>query len=72
MKTRDLIILFIRANFCFTDKVLLITGASSGIGKACAFKFAEMGAKVVLAARRENELKNIENEIRQKRGGVYQ
>jgi short-subunit dehydrogenase len=37
------------------NKVIIITGASSGIGKACAEKFGEMGAKVVLAAR------NIEN-----------
>ena len=50
----------------FVDKVVIITGASSGIGKACAYEFARMGAKVVLAARRENELKIIENEIRQK------
>jgi NADP-dependent 3-hydroxy acid dehydrogenase YdfG len=68
MKTRDLINSIHKSEFCFTDKVVIITGASSGIGKACAFKFAEMGAKVVLAARRENELKNIENEIRQKGG----
>ena len=37
------------------NKVIIITGASSGIGKACAEKFGAMGAKVVLAAR------NIEN-----------
>jgi short-subunit dehydrogenase len=37
------------------NKVIIITGASSGIGKACAEKFGTKGAKVVLAAR------NIEN-----------
>lgn len=68
MKTRDLLNSIHESEFCFTDKVVVITGASSGIGKACAFKFVEMGAKVVLAARRETELKNIENEIIQKGG----
>ncbi|MFZ4521533.1 MAG: SDR family oxidoreductase [Bacteroidales bacterium] len=33
------------------DKVVIVTGASSGIGKALAYKFAGMGAKVVLASR---------------------
>jgi len=36
----------------YKNKVIIITGASSGIGKACAFEFAGKGAKVVLAARR--------------------
>jgi short-subunit dehydrogenase len=52
----------------FNDKVIIITGASSGIGRACAFEFADNGAKVVLAARRENELKKVEEEIK-KQGG---
>jgi NADP-dependent 3-hydroxy acid dehydrogenase YdfG len=38
------------------DKVALITGASSGIGRATGAAFAARGAKVVLAARREDEL----------------
>lgn len=40
----------------FRGKVVVITGASSGIGRACAVEFATQGATVVVAARRENEL----------------
>jgi NADP-dependent 3-hydroxy acid dehydrogenase YdfG len=47
----------------FADKVVLITGASSGIGKACAFEFAANGSKVVLAARNEDELLKVKNSI---------
>ena len=40
----------------FRDKVIVITGASSGIGKATAIELALRGAKVVLGARREDKL----------------
>ena len=42
-----------------TDKVIWITGASSGIGKALAIKFANEGWKVAISARRENLLNEI-------------
>ena len=47
----------------FSNKVVIVTGASSGIGKACAIAFAKAGADVVLASRNESELKNVEREI---------
>ncbi|WDT65754.1 SDR family oxidoreductase [Companilactobacillus crustorum] len=45
------------------DKVIVITGASSGIGEATAKLLAKNGAKVVLGARRENRLQEIVNDI---------
>ena len=47
-----------------TDKIAIITGASSGIGKASAILFAQAGAKLVLGARRQQKLDQIVNEIR--------
>ena len=44
-------------------KVALVTGASSGIGRATALAFAARGASVALAARRENELATLAAEI---------
>lgn len=55
------------------DKVVIITGASSGIGEATAKLLAGQGAKVVLGARRQDKLKRIADEIRQHGGqAVYQ
>lgn len=45
------------------DKVVIITGASSGIGEATAKLLASKGAKVVLGARRADKLKRIVDEI---------
>ncbi|GIM46178.1 oxidoreductase [Collibacillus ludicampi] len=49
-------------------KVVIITGASSGIGEATAKELASKGAKLVLAARREDRLKKLQEEIQNKRG----
>jgi NAD(P)-dependent dehydrogenase (short-subunit alcohol dehydrogenase family) len=51
------------------DRVAVITGASSGIGRATAEAFAAKGARVVLAARRQDELDSLVAEI-EARGGT--
>jgi NADP-dependent 3-hydroxy acid dehydrogenase YdfG len=45
-------------------KVIIITGASKGIGKALAFALSALGCKVALLARSSTELLSIKNEIR--------
>jgi NAD(P)-dependent dehydrogenase (short-subunit alcohol dehydrogenase family) len=50
------------------NAVVVITGASSGIGRATALAFAERGSSVVLAARRERALQDVAREC-QSRGG---
>ncbi len=47
-------------------KIALITGATSGIGKACAIQLAEQGANVIISARRVNLLEKLEEEIKSK------
>lgn len=47
----------------FKDKVIIVTGASSGIGLATARLFASHGAKVVMAARSVEKLEQIKNEM---------
>ncbi|HEU4833542.1 MAG TPA: glucose 1-dehydrogenase [Pyrinomonadaceae bacterium] len=49
----------------FTGKVAFITGATSGIGQACAMAFATAGAKVVCVGRKEDALKELEQQIRE-------
>ncbi len=48
------------------DKVAIITGASSGIGKALAFELAKQGCNLSLAARRYNKLEEIKTKILKK------
>ena len=47
------------------DQVVVITGASSGIGASCAKMFAKEGASLVLAARRRDKLEAVATELKQ-------
>src|SRR5947209_1636962 len=46
------------------DRVVLVIGASSGIGRASAILFARAGAKVVASARRADRLSELESEAK--------
>lgn len=46
------------------NKIIFITGATSGIGEACAHAFAKLGAKILLCARRNAQLKIISDQIK--------
>ena len=48
------------------NKIVLITGATSGIGLACARKFAENGDKLILTGRNEQRLADIQKELTDK------
>ena len=51
-----------------SDQVIVITGASSGIGLVTAKRAAHRGARVVLAARNENDLRGVCDDIRRDGG----
>lgn len=48
------------------SKIALVTGATAGIGKACAELLAENGARLILLARREEKLIELSNDLKQK------
>lgn len=54
-----------------TDKICIITGTNSGIGKACAYIFAQEGATVIMAARRTERGRSIERDLREKGYDAY-
>ncbi|OUS30655.1 short chain dehydrogenase [Gammaproteobacteria bacterium 45_16_T64] len=56
---------------CVGAKVVVVTGATSGIGKAAALKLGEAGAKVVLAARTKEKLQETKDEIEALGGEAY-
>ena len=53
------------------DKVVIVTGASSGIGYATALTLSKSGAKVAIGARRTDKLLELENKIRQNGGDAF-
>ncbi|MGB5062468.1 MAG: SDR family oxidoreductase, partial [Candidatus Competibacter sp.] len=53
------------------DKVVMITGASAGIGKAAALKIAEAGAKTLIVARTEEKLLETQREIEARGGQAF-
>jgi NADP-dependent 3-hydroxy acid dehydrogenase YdfG len=58
----------LKANDFFKDKVMIVTGATSGIGRELALLFARFQARVVLAARRSEKLAELEKQIRSSGG----
>lgn len=53
------------------DKIVILTGASSGIGNATALRFAEEGAKVVVVARRAERLEKLVEKSKDLNGEIY-
>ena len=58
-------------NEMIKDKVVVITGASSGLGEKTAIDLAALGAKVVLGARRLNKLDDIIKTIKENGGTAF-
>jgi short-subunit dehydrogenase len=54
-----------------SEQVVVITGASSGIGRETAIQFGRRGASVVLAARNETALREVEKEVERLGGGAH-
>lgn len=55
-------------NLSYSNKVALVTGGTSGIGRATALEFARAGAKVVISGRREKEGNDVVTAIRESGG----
>jgi len=53
------------------NRVAFVTGASRGIGKACALALARDGARVALGARQRDKLEEVAAEIRSQSGEAY-
>lgn len=53
-----------------TNRIALVTGASQGIGRACAMALADRGAKVIVGARQADKLETLVDEIRSHGGSA--
>jgi 3-oxoacyl-[acyl-carrier protein] reductase len=54
----------------FSGRIALVTGASQGIGRACALKLAECGATMALAARNQDKLNELTAKIKEMGGNA--
>ena len=50
------------------NKIVFITGASSGIGEACAIEFAKQKSNLILCARRKDRLEQLSSKLKKKYG----
>ena len=56
------------ADTLLADKIALVTGASRGIGRACALALADAGAHIVATARTQGALESLDDEIQARTG----
>lgn len=50
----------------FQDKVIMITGGTSGIGEACVVRFAEAGAKIAISGRNEAKIEELSSQMKRR------
>ena len=55
----------------FQDKVIIVTGGGSGIGRCTAHELASLGAQVVITGRKIEKLQNVSAEILEDGGKVH-